>query len=42
MPITMQYVRTLCDKYVLHYHCFSGFVTGRVRHRVLKHSVGVE
>ena len=29
MPITMHYVRTLCDKYFLTYDCFSLFFTGR-------------
>ena len=42
MPITMHYVRTLCDKYFLSYDGFSVFLTGRFRHRVLKHGVGVE
>ena len=41
MLITMHYVRTLCDKYFLSYDGFSWFVTGRFRHRVLKHGVGV-
>ena len=42
MPITVHYVRTLCDKYFLSYDGFSEFLTGRFRHRVLKHGVGVE
>ena len=42
MLITMHYVRTLCDKYFLSYDGFSWFLTGRFRHRVLKHGVGVE
>ena len=37
MPIAMHYVRTLCDKYFLSYDGFSWFLTGRFRHRVLKH-----
>ena len=40
MPITMHYVRTLSDKYFLSYDGFSWFLTGRLRHRVQKHSVG--
>ena len=42
MPITMHYVRTLCDKCFLSYDCFSLFLTGRLRYRVVKHGVGVE
>ena len=42
IPIAMHYVRTLCDKYFLSYDGFSWFLTGRFRHRVLKHGVGVE
>ena len=42
MPITMHYVRTLSDKYFLSYDGFTWFLTGRLRHRVQKHSVGVE
>ena len=41
MPIAMHYVTTLCDKYFLSYDGFSSFLTGRCRHRVLKHG-GVE
>ena len=32
----------LCDKYFLSYDDFSWFLTGRFRHRVLKHGVGIE
>ena len=43
MPIAMQYVRTLCDKYFLSYDGFSlDFLTGRSRYRILKHGVEVE
>ena len=42
MPITMHYVRTLCDKYFLRYYGFPWYLIGRFRHRVLKHGVGVE
>ena len=43
MLITMHYVRTLCDKYLLSYDAlFSNFLRGKFRHRVLKHGVGVE
>ena len=42
MPITMHYVRTLCDKYFLSYYGFSAFFMGRSRYRVLKHGVGVK
>ena len=42
MPIAMYHVRTLCEKYFLSYDGFSWFLTGRFRHRVLKHGVGVE
>ena len=42
MPIAMLYVRTLHDKYFLSYEGFSEFLTGRLRHRVLKHGVWVE
>ena len=42
MQITMHYVTTLCDKYLLSYEGFSWFVTGRFRHSILKHGVGVE
>ena len=42
MPITVHYVQTLCDKYFLSYDGFSWFLTGRLRHRVWKHSVVVE
>ena len=42
MPIAMHYVRTLCDKYFLSNDGFSWFLTGRFRHRVLKHGVRVE
>ena len=41
MPITMHYVRTLCDKYFVSYYGFL-FLTGRYMHRVLKHGIGVE
>ena len=42
MPMTMHYVRTLCDKYFLSYYGFSAFSMGRSRYRVLKHDVGVK
>ena len=42
MLIAMHYVRTLCEKYFLSYDGLSLFLTGRFRHRVLKHGVGVE
>ena len=42
MLITMNCVRTLCDKYFLSCDGFSWFVTGRSRYRVLKHGVGVQ
>ena len=42
MPITMHYVRTLCDKYFLRYYGFPWYLIGRFRHRVLKHGVRVE
>ena len=42
MQITMHYVRTLCDKYILSYYGFSAFCMGRSRYRVLKHGVGVK
>ena len=42
MLIAMYYVRTLCDKYMLSYDGFSWFLTGRFRHRFLKHGAGVE
>ena len=42
MLIAMHYVRALCDKYFLSYNGFSWFLTGRFRHRVLKHGIGVE
>ena len=43
MLITMHYVRTLCDKYVLSYDgFFPWFLTGRSRYRVQKHGVWVE
>ena len=42
MPITMHYVRTLCDKDFLSYEGFSEFLTRRFRHRILKHGVWVE
>ena len=43
MLITMHYVRTLCDKYLLSYDgFFSNFLRGNFRQRVLKHGVGVE
>ena len=43
MPITMHYVRILCDKYFLIFMgVFSLFVTGRFRHRVLKYGVGIQ
>ena len=42
MPITMHYIRTLCDKYFFSYEGFSEFLTRRFRHRVLKHGVWVE
>ena len=42
MPVTVHYVRNLCDKYFLSYDNFSEFLTGRFRHRVLKHGVVVE
>ena len=42
MLITMNCVRTLCDKYFLSCDGFSWFVTGRCRYRVLKHGVGVQ
>ena len=42
MLIAMHYVRTLCDKYFLSYDSFPLFLTGRFKHRVVKHGVGVE
>ena len=42
MPPAMHYVRTLYDKYFLSYDGFSWFLTGRFRHRVLKHGIRVE
>ena len=42
IPITMHYVRTLCDKCFLSYYGFSAFFTGTSRYRVLQHGVGVE
>ena len=42
MLISMNYVRSLCDKYFLSYDGFSWFLTERSRYRVLKHGVGVE
>ena len=41
MLITMHYVRTLCDKYLLSYGGIFNFLRGKFRHRVLKHGVGV-
>ena len=38
----MHYVRTLCDRYFLSYDNVSLFLTGRFRHRLLKHGVGIE
>ena len=42
MPITMHYVRSLCDKYFLSYYGFSAFCMGRSRYRVMKYGVGVK
>ena len=42
MLIAMHYVRTLFDKYCLSDDGFSLFLTGRFRHRILKHGIGVE
>ena len=38
----MHYVRTLCDKYFVSYDGFSSVLTGRFRHMVLKHGVGID
>ena len=42
MLIAIHYVKTLCDKYFLTYYGIYVFLTGRFKHRVLKHGVGVE
>ena len=42
MLISMNCVRTLCDKYFLSCDGFSWFLTERSRYRVLKHGVGVQ
>ena len=42
MPIAMHYVINLCDNCFLSNDGFSWFLTGRFRHRVLKHGVRVE
>ena len=42
MPITIHYIRTLCEKYFFSYEGFSEFLTRRFRHNVLKHGVLVE
>ena len=42
MPITMHYVRSLCDKYFLSYYSFSAFCMGRSRYWVMKHGKRVK